>query len=53
MRFLRRRKPGFVGQPSPEPEPLKLGKSTLYKWRDAVRPAPVVDDPAEDGANGK
>ena len=32
---------------------LKLGKSTLYKWRDAVRPAPVVDDPTEDGDNGK
>jgi DNA invertase Pin-like site-specific DNA recombinase len=32
---------------------LKLGKSTLYKWRDAVRPAPVVDDPTEDSANGK
>lgn len=32
---------------------LKLGKSTLYKWRDAVRPAAAVDDPMEDSANGK
>jgi DNA invertase Pin-like site-specific DNA recombinase len=23
---------------------MKLGKSTLYKWRDAIRPAAVVDD---------
>jgi DNA invertase Pin-like site-specific DNA recombinase len=32
---------------------LKLGKSTLYKWRDAIRPDPVIDDPTEDSANGK
>jgi len=24
---------------------LKLGKSTLYKWRQAIRPDPQVDDP--------
>lgn len=32
---------------------LKLGKSTLYKWRDAVRPAPPVHDPETDEVTGK
>ena len=32
---------------------LKLGKSTLYKWRDAIRPAPTVHDPETDEVTGK
>lgn len=26
---------------------LKVGRSTIYKWREAVMPPPVVDDPME------
>lgn len=32
---------------------LKLGKSTLYKWRDAIRPEPTVHDPETDEVTGK